>query len=161
MNTRLRPNFRRSWRRYGPPLVLGVILLCSWELAVYILGTSSFVLPRPSQIVFALFSKHFNSLTHHAYVTFLEALGGMVLAAASGFVLALALSLSTFVRRAAEPIIAAFQSFPKEAIAPLLIVWFGFGYESKIILAASISFFPIFISCPARRGASRRVRLDT
>lgn len=138
--------FTTSIRRAVVPILFVAALVGLWEIGVHVFEVSAFILPRPLEVTSAIVDKR-HLLLNHALVTGGEALGGMLLAASTGLTLAVALSMSALLKQALEPLIAAFQSFPKEAIAPLLIVWFGFGFESKVILAASISFFPILVSC--------------
>lgn len=137
---------QRRIRRLAIPVLVCALLLIIWEVSVDMYSVSSFILPKPSTVASTIVSDY-RVLLRNAIVTTGEAVTGMLVASIAGLLLAISLSLSNVLKDALEPLIAAFQSFPKEAIAPLLIVWFGFGFESKVVLAASISFFPIFVSC--------------
>jgi NitT/TauT family transport system permease protein len=129
---------------FAAPLLIFVFVL-TWQFLVTLLDVSPFILPTPARIFVTTFQKT-PLLLWHAMITFEEALLGLAIALVIGVGLAFWLDQSRFARAALQPIIAGFQSFPKESIAPLLIIWFGFGLTSKFILAASIAFFPVFIA---------------
>lgn len=126
------------------PILLIVSLLILWETSTRFLNIDKFILPSPTDITSSI-AAYYELLLYHSLTTFGEALAGLLCACVIGGALALWIQVSNFAKNAFQPILAAFQSFPKEAIAPLLVIWFGFGYLSKVVLAASIAFFPIFI----------------
>lgn len=128
-----------------PTLFILSIVIVLWEIFVRATDIESYILPAPSDIARSTFF-NLDILATHARVTLLEAIGGLLCATILGISTALALKLFPKLDKSIQPIIAGLQSFPKEAIAPLLIVWFGFGITSKFIIATSIAFFPIFLS---------------
>jgi len=131
-------------QRY-PALILCVVLLGVWQAAVPLAGLSEFVLPTPLVIGQRMVSD-FPLLLFHGYVTLLEVVAGFLLATAVGIPLALAVFYSPSFERAIYPLLVGLQTVPKVALAPLLVLYLGYGWAPKIVLAFLISFFPIVIS---------------
>lgn len=127
----------------APALALLILLL--WQAAVPILGLSEFVLPTPWQIIKRI-GKDYPLLLSHMQVTLFEVLGGFLLAIATGVPTALAIFYSRPFERAVYPMLIALQTIPKVVLAPLLVLYLGYGWAPKIFLAFLISFFPIVIS---------------
>ncbi|MBU0595197.1 ABC transporter permease [Candidatus Bipolaricaulota bacterium] len=127
------------------PILLVLLLLAGWELAVVVFDTPAYILPAPTAIV-ATFFAQFTTLLHHAVITLAEIVLGLALGALAGFALALAVLYSPLLDRALYPLIIASQMIPVFAIAPLLIVWMGFGLWPKATVAALIGFFPIVVN---------------
>jgi NitT/TauT family transport system permease protein len=128
-----------------PTVFVAVILV--WEYGVRLLGVDEFVLPRPTQIVEALQIQLSDGLFwRHLRVTSQEALLGFVIGVGTAAILGTLISQIKLVERTLMPYIVAFQTVPKVALAPLFVVWFGFGLTSKIVMAAVISFFPMLVN---------------
>jgi NitT/TauT family transport system permease protein len=124
-----------------------VIVMLAWEFAVPALGVDDYLLPRPSQILDALRTQLADPLFWgHLKVTLLESLYGFLLGAAAALVLGAAISQVRLIERTFMPYVVAFQTVPKVALAPLFVVWFGFGMTSKVVMAAVISFFPMLVN---------------
>jgi NitT/TauT family transport system permease protein len=124
-----------------------VVVVLAWEFGVQILGIDEFVLPRPSQIAESLWAQLTNDLFWgHLWVTTKETLAGYAIGVVAALTLGTAISQVKLVEKTLMPYIVAFQTVPKVALAPLFVVWFGFGLTSKIVMAAVISFFPILIN---------------
>jgi len=129
----------------APTVFVSFVLL--WEYGTQLLNVSTAVLPRPSVIVVSLFKKLGDPV-------FWEAVGATTQAALSGFfiagfvalVIGTAVSQLPLIERIVMPYIVAFQAVPKVALAPLFVVWFGFGLASKVMMAAVIAFFPMLIN---------------
>jgi NitT/TauT family transport system permease protein len=85
-------------------------------------------------------------LLEHAWITTGEALAGLALAGVAGVTLAVLIVLSPAIRSVAMPTLVAFNAIPKVAFAPLLIIWIGIGFESKVAMAFLIAFFPIVVN---------------
>lgn len=142
----------RALREPAMSAGLLVALLGLWWLATARLGVQAFVLPPPAEVVgwlikgFSLPYGNPASLWYHTAVTVQEAVAGFVLGSSLGIVIGMALAHWTTAERVLSPFIVAFQSLPKIAIAPLLVVWFGFGIEAKIITATVITFFPLLVA---------------
>lgn len=127
------------------PLALFAAGLAAWELAVRALGLPPFILPAPSRIALELVRRH-RLLAAHAAITFGEVLAGFALGAAAGVTLALLLDASPSLRRAAMPWLVASQAVPVFAVAPLLVLWLGYGWASKVAMASVITFFPVTVN---------------
>ena len=127
------------------PLLLASVVLLMWEYGVQLAGVPEVILPSPSSIFKVMISKH-EILLRHSQPTILESAGGFALASTLGISLAILLSYSRIARDALYPNLVFFQLIPKIALAPLFIIWFGIGSESRLAFAVFISFFPIVIS---------------
>ena len=130
--------------RYGSVLLTTVILLI-WQVSVPLLGLSEFVLPTPWSIGERMV-KDAELLSLHASFTLLEVLVGFAAAVVLGIPLALAIFYSRVFENAVYPLLVALQTVPKIALAPLMVLYLGYGWTPKIVLAFLISFFPIVIS---------------
>ena len=143
------PRLRRSFsERVLEPLAapgLALIVLVVWQLAVPILGLSEFVLPTPLQII-ARMGKDYALLLTHARVTLFEVLGGFAFAVLAGIPTALLIFYSRVFERAVYPLLIAEQAIPKVALAPLVVLYLGYGWAPKIFLAFLIGYFPIVVS---------------
>lgn len=118
------------------------LLLGLWEIAVRLAGVPAYILPTPSRIGLALWLNR-AVLFDNALITLGEMLLGLVCGSALGIACALAMATSPTVRRAMRPVLLVAQALPVFAIAPLLVIWFGFGLASKIVMASLIIFFPV------------------
>jgi len=127
------------------PLLLALVVLLMWEYGVQMAGIPEVILPAPSSIFKVMISKN-EILLRHSGPTILESAGGFALASILGIGLAILLSYSRFASEALYPNLVFFQLIPKIALAPLFIIWFGIGSESRLAFAVFISFFPIVIS---------------
>lgn len=132
-------------RRYTPPVLFALILLLAWEVSVILSGISPIVLPKFSSVVVAMVSEA-PLFFKHMMATSLEVAVGFAFAIFAGAGLGTIIALSDLLGRAIYPALVATQVMPKVAIAPLLIIWFGFGIMPKVVLTALIAFFPIVIN---------------
>jgi NitT/TauT family transport system permease protein len=137
---------RRAWigRRLG---ALGAFLLffAVWELGVRLFGIKEYLLPPPTVVVGALV-QNYAKVLESALVTTNEILAGYALAVAVSVPLALTIAYSRFMEETVYPVIVFLQIVPKIAIAPLFLIWFGFGFTPKLLLVFLLSFFPIVVS---------------
>ena len=132
-------------KRAALPLLTVAGFLLAWSLYVRSAGVSPFVLPAPEAIARALVDLvQERGFANHVKVTLLETLSGFGIATFAGIALGTVLAKSPALERALKPLIVTLQVVPKVALAPLLILWFGFGPESKIVISAVLAFFPIF-----------------
>lgn len=127
------------------PLVGVVVLLVAWEGAVRLFGMADYTLPAPSEVAEAMWRTR-AALPRHLWATVSVALGGLVLGAVAGAVIAAGLSALPPVRRALQPLLVASQSVPAVVLAPLFIVWFGFGTLPRLLVVALVVFFPITVA---------------
>lgn len=131
--------------RWLPPALLIAALLVCWEVGVRMLGTPAYILPPPSAVVSA-FGEVSPLLGGHIVTTGTEALAGIVTGAAAGVALAVAVWAVPLFRRLTYPLLVASQTIPMVVLAPLLVLWFGFGMTPKVIVVALIAVFPVAIS---------------
>ncbi|QBI22027.1 ABC transporter permease [Egibacter rhizosphaerae] len=127
-------------------LLVGLILL--WELLVRVLGVREFTLPAPTSIAATLLEDA-ESLTGHFLTTLGQTLLGYAAAIVLGVPLAFLIAYSRIAERTLYPLLVTAQSVPKVAIAPILVMWLGFGILPKVILIILICIFPIVVSCAA------------
>lgn len=126
------------------PLLAGALVLV-WHLAVTQFGVSRFVLPAPAEVLAGIGKLLSRDDTYtHALTTVYEALGGFVIGSLIGIVMGTVLAKLPLLEYTLRPFIVAMQVVPKIALIPLFILWFGFGPESKILMAAMLAFFPVF-----------------
>ena len=127
------------------PIAAIAVLLLIWQ-GVSMLGlVPSFMLPSPVQVAKA-FVDDFPLLLRHTGVTLSETFIGMVIGIAVGFVLALLMDCFSWLRKALYPLIVLTQTIPTVAIAPLLVLWFGYEMLPKIILIVLVVFFPVAVN---------------
>ncbi len=131
---------------YGPAFVLAVTLLVFWELSVRVGQISPRVLPAPIAIVQALIS-NWGIIYDNTIQTLLETVLGMVVATLLGLLLAILLDTSSWMRRAIYPLLITSQTIPIIALAPLLLIWFGYDIGPKVLVVALYCFFPIAVAC--------------
>ena len=130
-----------------PSLVAIGAALALWQAATDRAVLPAYVLPPPSKVLAAWLQLLQNgALWHHVSATLSEALAGFMVAFVAGFALAYPLAKSETLSRLASPFIATTQAMPMIALAPVLVMWFGLGLTSKVIICALIVFFPILVS---------------
>jgi putative hydroxymethylpyrimidine transport system permease protein len=138
-------------RRYLAPLAVILILLGAWELAARwdwisnALNIEDFLVPAPSDIATSLWEDR-SLLLDNAWVTLKEVLLGFAIAAVVGIGFAILIHLSDLARRAVYPLLIGSQTIPIVILAPILVVWFGFGLTPKLVIVALICFFPITVN---------------
>src|SRR5919198_3418652 len=126
------------------PFGVVVGLLAVWEGGTRVLGVPIFLLPPPSAIAVS-FITNLSLLLFHGWITTVEILLGFALSIVVGIPLALAIFLWPAFSRSILPLLVSSQAMPKVAVAPLFLVWFGFGLLPKVLIAFLIAFFPIVI----------------
>lgn len=133
-----------AWRQIVDPAVFFILLAILWEKAIDVFNIKPYLLPPLSKVLASLWNSR-QILLAESWVTVQEVLAGFVLAVAGGVVLGLALHAIPVVRRALYPAVVVFQGLPKIALAPLMVVWFGYGITSKVLMAFLFAFFPVVI----------------
>jgi putative hydroxymethylpyrimidine transport system permease protein len=137
-----------GWR----PLLLLAVLLGIWELYVDLGGANSLILPAPHAIAQSLYDDR-SLLWSNFVVTAEEVLLGILVAAVAGLGLAIAIHFSRTLRQAIYPLLVASQAIPIPIIAPLLVLWLGFGIAPKLVVIALVCFFPIVVTTLAGLAA--------
>jgi NitT/TauT family transport system permease protein len=140
---------RREWRErvsgIVAPIAVVLALLALWEASTWLFAIPLFLLPPPSAIALSM-QANAPLLLSNGWVTTVEIVLGFLLSIVVGIPLALAIFLWPPFSRSVLPLLVSSQAMPKVAIAPLLLVWFGFGLLPKVLIAFLIAFFPIVIN---------------
>jgi NitT/TauT family transport system permease protein len=127
------------------PFIGAAIILILWQVYTATFGISRIVLPSPSEIALASINRY-DLLLRETWPTFLESVCGFGLAVAIGIPLAVCVANSRMLNLTLYPLLVATQSVPKVAIAPIVLVWFGLGLQSKLAIAFLVAFFPIVVN---------------
>lgn len=130
------------------PWILGIAIIVVWELACRLFAIKTFVLPAPTDIAASLWKWH-TVILMHAGQTLYTTLVGFVFAVVGGLILGVAVGYSRLLYKALYPILIGFNSVPKVAIVPVLVIWFGIGTVPAVITAFLLSFFPIVVNVAA------------
>ncbi len=145
--------------RWLPPLVLLAGLVVLWEVLVRALDVADYLLPPPSA-VWAAFVRTAEVLPGHLWATLSTALVGLALGTAVGVAVAVAIATVRIVRLALYPLVVASQSIPVVVLAPLFVVWFGFGLLPRVLVVALVVFFPVVVSTVDGLLAADREQVD-
>lgn len=152
-----RPHFAQSWATWLLPFVA----LALWEISVRSSGISPLVLPGPLRIGASLWTNLSNGVFGvHIGTTLAEIVLGFGTGATFGVVLGAVLFHFSSVERVVRPYIVASQALPKLALAPIFVLWFGFGLTPKVLITALIVFFPLFENSLAGFAAPTRAELE-
>lgn len=127
------------------PWLFTIALFLIWEAICRVFKVDPFVLPAPSAAFAAMYQYRW-PLMRHSFVTLWTTMAGFALAVVFGIVLGLIVGWSRTIYRGIYPVMIGFNSIPKVAIVPILVVWFGIGEVPAIITAFLISFFPIVVN---------------
>lgn len=131
-------------RRYFPSVVLLLVLMVSWEATVRLSGISTLVIPAPSAVLTVLWDGLVTGfLWKHIWATGTAAVLGFLLGCIIGFVCGVILAEVEPLHRLFWPYVLAMQVVPKLALAPIFIIWFGFGMTPTVVITALICFFPL------------------
>jgi NitT/TauT family transport system permease protein len=145
--------------RIGYPLLGLLLLLALWALACRLLSIPMVVLPAPEMVLQAMVARS-DLLLSESLITLKETLFGFVLALAVGLPLAVAVANSRPLNLMFYPLLIALQSVPKVALAPIVLVWFGTGMESKLAIVWLVAFFPIIVDTVAGLRSTPRELLE-
>ena len=131
--------------RLGPPAILIATLLVAWEAYCRLTGVSPIVLPSPTRILEQLWAFR-GDAWRNLVPTLAETVVGLAISIAVGILAAIVMDRFAAVRRALQPVLVATQTIPVVAIAPLLIIWFGFDLAPKVLMVVLVTFFPVTIA---------------
>ena len=123
-------------------LVTFLVIIIFWYIICLLFELPSFILPSPDLVAIALFN-NFSEILNHSLITLLEILLSLFFGIVLGSFFAVLISLSETLKRWIMPLLLASQSIPVFALAPILVLWFGYGISSKVIIGTIIVFFPI------------------
>lgn len=141
--------------------VVFITVLAAWHLAVTTLKVSHLIFPGPEGVgraIHGLFAS--GEVWSHMGVTLYEILAGFALGAAAGFLLGALIGQSALLEAVLYPYVVAFQTVPKVAIAPLFVLWFGFDTTSKVVITATIVFFPVLANTIVGLRSAPRDQID-
>jgi NitT/TauT family transport system permease protein len=123
--------------------ILFVVFVALWEGSVRLFDIPKIVVPPPSAVAQAMWAGITGEYAWHFGVTFYETMAGFVIGAAFGLIIGGLIAQFPLLERTLYPYVIAFQTLPKVAIAPIIVIWFGYGVASKIVITATIAFFPL------------------
>src|SRR6266852_6400809 len=132
-------------RQYWPTIVLFALLLASWQLTVSLGGIREYLLPAPLSVWNALWHGD-TQWEQHLWTTTFEIIGAFFLAAGVGVALGVAIAWSPLMANALVPFLVFVNTLPKVAIAPLFLIWMGYGILPNMLMGALIGFFPVVIN---------------
>ncbi|MDE6385211.1 MAG: ABC transporter permease [Eubacterium sp.] len=127
------------------PIFVIIVLLAAWELTVKIAHIPLYVLPAPSAAI-GTFVKEFPTLITHAGITVMEALAGMGIAFAIAIAIGILIDAMPTFKKCIYPILVVTQTVPVIVLAPIFVIYMGFGYAPKILTVVLMCFFPIVVS---------------
>ncbi len=127
------------------PWIFTLGFFAVWEFVVWAFGISSFVLPAPTLIAESVY-QYQTQLLRHSFHTAWMTLAGFGLAVVFGLLLGMALGASRIVHAGTYPLLVGFNAIPKVAVVPILVIWFGVGWQPPVLTAFLISFFPIVVN---------------
>lgn len=128
-----------------PPIIAVTALLLVWHFLSASKVMPSYMMPSPAKVWHAL-TEDFSVLCYHSITTIYEALAGLLIGIAVSFVIAVIMDACAPIRNGLYPLLVVSQTIPSVAIAPLLLLWFGYGVLPKIVLIVVTVFFPITVS---------------
>lgn len=140
MNAELAPR----WRRFVDPALLFLLLAVLWQYAVDVFSIKRYLLPPLTDVLATLWTSR-DLLVAESLITIREILVGFACAVIGGVLIGLAIHAVPLLRRTIYPAVVVFQGLPKIALAPLMVIWFGYGLASKVLMAFLFAFFPVVI----------------
>jgi NitT/TauT family transport system permease protein len=141
-------------KEYVPAVLVFLGFFAAWELSTIVFNIPEFILPPPSKTIYVLYI-NLNIIIQHSYATLQSTLIGFGMSIAFGLALGLAVGYSSVVYKAVYPLLVAFNTIPKVAIVPILVIWFGVGKVPATLTAFLISFFPIVVNVCSSPGHNR------
>lgn len=146
LNNSSRNKPSRNLHSAGRLMISAGVIVALWQLLVVALDMPSFILPAPLEVLSKLIERY-DVLLKHTWVTAQEILLGLLLGLSMGLFFALQMLMFKPLKRWLLPILIASQAIPVFAIAPILMLWLGYGIASKVVMAAIIIFFPVTTCC--------------
>jgi NitT/TauT family transport system permease protein len=143
----------------APPLAFGVAVLALWEIGVRILGVPAIILPPPSAILMRL-AVSMPTLAADFVQTIQGVLAGYVLGSAAGLVVAVLIDRSPFLQRGLLPLGNFVSALPIVGIAPIMVMWFGFDWQSKAAVVVVMTFFPMLVNATAGLAGAGAIERD-
>jgi NitT/TauT family transport system permease protein len=146
--------------RLATPAVFGLLLLWLWQVAVMGFQIPKILLPAPTEVAAALFS-HAAMLRGDFVQTFIRSvIPGYVVGCGAGFLGALAIDRSAFLKRGLLPLGGLISAMPIVGVAPIAVMWFGFGWESKAAVVVAMTIFPMLVNTTAGLSVAGSLERD-
>lgn len=137
----------------APPTIILLSVFVVWEISARVSGVEEYIMPAPSRVIIEIAS-NITDYIFNALITMGEAIGGFILGVIVAIIGAIVMYQSRFLERGLLPVAILIKVTPIIAIAPLFVIWFGFGLIPKILIAAIITFFPVLVNCLAGMRAT-------
>ncbi|HEX5612595.1 MAG TPA: ABC transporter permease [Burkholderiales bacterium] len=144
---------------YVPSVLVMLGLLALWQLAVDLGGVKEYILPSPSAAVKAYFRPNYQ-WTANFLATLYAVLGAFVLSAVLGIALAVVIVWNDMLMRSIMPVLVLFNTLPKIALAPLFVIWLGYGVWPNIVIGTTIAFFPMVVNTAVGLATAEPEMLD-
>lgn len=141
------------------PVFFIIVVIFAWEIIIDVFDVPTYLIPSPAKILHAM-GNNSKVLTHDLWITFGESFWGLLIGSMTGFLFAVIIVHSRFLEKVFYPILISTQAIPIVAIAPLLILWFGYGLAGKVVMAALICFFPTTVNTAAGLKSVSNESLD-
>jgi NitT/TauT family transport system permease protein len=142
-----------------PPLAFGLVVLAIWELAVRLLNVPAIILPPPSAIA-TRFASSIPTLAADFRQTIQGVLAGYLIGSLAGFVVAVLIDRSQFLQRGLMPIGNLVSALPIVGVAPIMVMWFGFDWQSKAAVVVIMTFFPMLVNAVAGLASAGPMERD-
>ena len=144
---------------YLPSLLVMLGLLVFWQLAVSLIGVKEYILPTPLAALRALANPNYQ-WTANLLATLYAVLGAFVLSAVLGIALAIVVVWNDMLLRTVMPVLILFNTLPKIALAPLFVIWLGYGIWPNIVIGTTIAFFPMVVNTAVGLASAEPEMLD-
>ena len=143
----------------APPLLFGLAVLTLWEASVRLLGVPMIILPAPSEIAWRLVTS-VPTLTADFFQTIRGVLAGYFIGSASGLLVAILIDRSPFLQRGLLPLGNLVSALPIVGVAPIMVMWFGFDWQSKAAVVVIMTFFPMLVNTAAGLTSAGAIERD-
>jgi len=144
---------------YLPSVLVMLALLVAWQVAVVALGVKEYILPTPWAAVQKLFDANYQ-WTSNFLATLYAVLGAFALSAVLGILLAVVVVWNDLLLRTVMPVLVLFNTLPKIALAPLFVIWLGYGIWPNIVIGTTIAFFPMVVNTAVGLASAEPEMLD-
>ncbi|MBE9918205.1 ABC transporter permease [Paenibacillus donghaensis] len=150
---------KRWWSHVWPPFVAVLFFLIAWQLCTSLFNIEKWILPSPADIAKQT-AEGAGGLWGHVFATVKLTLEGFVIGTSVGLLIALILHMIPFLKSALYPLLILSQNIPTIALAPLLMIWFGFGLLPKLIVITLVCFFPVAVATMGGLKQTDRMMLN-
>ena len=149
----------RALEDLAPPLLFGLAVLALWEAGVRLFGVPSIILPAPSAIGLRL-ATSIPTLTADFFQTIRGVLAGYFIGSAAGLIVAILIDRSGFLQRGLLPLGNLVSALPIVGVAPIMVMWFGFDWQSKAAVVVIMTFFPMLVNASAGLSSTGAMERD-